>query len=129
MNPGKCWVFVMGAMPIMIEPEPVHGRPEPEVARAARHMPFGSVVMHVLHRGPGKAKREVYDQVVEEGNPQDINDSNVQQDGRGALELNEPAVTGIERLHKCRRGAVEFPGLLVYCERQKKEKDISYTDH
>lgn len=107
MNPGDCGVFVVGFVPVVVEPEGVDRAEEEEVSCAAGDVAFGAEVVDILHGGPHEAESGVEGDVVAERNGKEMHDGDVEGDGGGAFEPDEAGVAGVDGFEKGGGGAID----------------------
>ncbi len=129
MNPRNGGMFVVRQMPVMIQPQPINGFPQPEIAGTARYMPFRAVVMHVLHRRPGESKTEIHDRIVEDWDSQPPHNENMQSDRGQAFRLDQSPINRIQRFHERGGGTVEIPVTFVRCEGEQQKHHVSEHHH
>src|SRR6266478_1816150 len=129
MNPGYGWMLMMHKVPVMIQPKAIDGFPKPEIPCAARYMPFGAVMMNILHGRPCKTKTEIHDRVVQWRNMEKPDDRRVQADYREAFQPNQSPVRRVERFHECVGRSVKIPIFLISRKREKQEDHISQDNH
>jgi len=57
-------MLMMGPMPVVVEPYRIQRTEDPEVSRASRYMPFGAVMMNILHGRPGQPETKIHQRVI-----------------------------------------------------------------
>src|SRR5687767_12467969 len=80
VNPGNGWMLMMREMPVVIQPQRVERRPDPEIPGAFKDMSRRAEMMNVLHGRPRHAESRIHDEVVDDRNGKSPDDCDVQGD-------------------------------------------------
>jgi len=117
-------------VPVMVQPDTVHGLPESQVSRATRDVALGAVVMNVLHRRPHEAEAKIHERVAPRRNVKAQDKQRVERNDSQTFELDEPTIRWIKRFHERGRGAIEIPILFIGGKGEEQEDDIpQYNDN
>lgn len=119
----------MFEVPVVIEPDEVERLPDPEISGAPGDMALGTIVMHILQRGPDEAEAGIHGEVVPKVKTGEPDDGEMEKNGGEALEANDFAIAGIERVEEGGGGLVDVPILFVLTKREEEEDHIAQDDH